>query len=406
MLKALDKNEKPYVSTQELFSKFASIVGNNSEQTPLCRPVRNTGDQGGEFIFVASGGAPVSRPSPSGSRTTLSVSANVAGAGVLVDGKMLGKTPLSDAPVSPGDHDIRVEKEGYGPYRKEVRFEKGRSMILHVDLDESRPLKGRLFVETIPAGATVKVMNIRPVFYQGMVLDPGRYHLAVSARKYRKKGMWVELSAGEDKNISIRLEPAPVKRDAVSPRAGGKLTNRLGMEFVYIPPGSFMMGSPPGESGRDDDERRHRVTLPAGFYMQTTEVTQGQWKRVMGNNPSRFSHCGNDCPVERVSWDDCREFIRKLNRMEGGDKYRLPTEAEWEYAARAGTGTAFARGGITTTGCGHDPNLNAMGWYCGNSGKGLMRLRKKNRTPGAFTTCTGTYGSGVRIGMETTPSVP
>jgi hypothetical protein len=181
LLKALDRNRKPYVSTQELFAQFASIVGNNSEQTPLCRPVRNTGDQGGEFVFVASGDAPVSRPLPAASRTTLSVSANVAGADVRVDGRMLGRTPLSEAPVSPGGHTIGVTKEGYAPYQKKIHIEKGRSMILYVDLDESRPSKGRLFVETVPAGAMVKVMNIAPVFYQGMVLKPGRYLLAVSA---------------------------------------------------------------------------------------------------------------------------------------------------------------------------------------------------------------------------------
>jgi formylglycine-generating enzyme required for sulfatase activity len=187
----------------------------------------------------------------------------------------------------------------------------------------------------------------------------------------------VKLSAGEDKNIRIRLKPAPVKQAAVSRKAGHKLINNLGMEFVYIPPGRFMMGSPSGEPGRDDDERQHRVTLTKGFYMQTTEVTQGQWKRLMGNNPSRFKNCGNDCPVERVSWDDCREFIRKLNRMAGGHKYRLPTEAEWEYAARAGSTTAFAHGGIMTTGCRLDPNLDAMGWYCGNSEKRTHAVAQK-----------------------------
>lgn len=130
---------------------------------------------------------------------------------------------------------------------------------------------------------------------------------------------------------------------------GQKVTNSIGMEFVYIQPGTFKMGSPPNESGRDNDERQHRVTLTKGFYMQTTEVTQRQWKAVMGSNPSKFKNCGDDCPVETVSWDDVQEFIRKLNRREGGNKYRLPTEAEWEYAARAGTDTPFAFGHCLST---------------------------------------------------------
>jgi len=138
-----------------------------------------------------------------------------------------------------------------------------------------------------------------------------------------------------------RAAPGP---PAISPQPERAFTNNLGMTFVYINPGSFMMGSPLNESGRDDDERQHRVTLTKGFYLQTTEVTQGQWQGVMGNNPSKFENCGSDCPVEEVSWNDVQMFIQKLNRMESTVKYRLPNEAEWEYAARAGANTAFSWG--------------------------------------------------------------
>ena len=127
----------------------------------------------------------------------------------------------------------------------------------------------------------------------------------------------------------------------VSPGGGPKIRNAMGMEFVYIPPGAFTMGSPESEPGRDSDERQHQVTLTKGFYMMTTEVTQGQWKQVMGSNPSHFKSCGDDCPVESVSWYEVQQFIEKLNRMEGTGVYRLPTEGEWEYAARAGSTTAF-----------------------------------------------------------------
>ena len=128
---------------------------------------------------------------------------------------------------------------------------------------------------------------------------------------------------------------------------GKEIVNSIGMKFVYIQPGTFMMGSPSNELKRDSDERQHEVTLTKGFYMQTTEVTQGQWKAVMGNNPSKFK--GDNRPVEKVSWNDCREFIRKLNRQEGTDKYRLPTEAEWEYACMAGTTTPFYTGNCIST---------------------------------------------------------
>ena len=139
-------------------------------------------------------------------------------------------------------------------------------------------------------------------------------------------------------------------------------TNSLGMTFNLIPAGTFTMGSPDGET-------QHEVTLTQSFYMQTTEVTQSQWVAVMGSNPSYFSGC-SDCPVEKVTWDDIQVFITELNTW-GEGSYLLPTEAEWEYAARAGTTTAFANGDITYYSdmleCNFDSNLDVMGWYCYNS---------------------------------------
>jgi len=128
-----------------------------------------------------------------------------------------------------------------------------------------------------------------------------------------------------------------------------EFSNSLGMKFVFIKGGTFMMGSPPYTLGSENDETQHQVNLTGGFYLQTTEVTQGQWKAVMGNNPSTFSNCGDDCPVENISWDEVQEFIRKLSRVDRSKKYRLPTEAEWEYACRAGTDKPFAFGNCLST---------------------------------------------------------
>ncbi|MCP4349040.1 MAG: SUMF1/EgtB/PvdO family nonheme iron enzyme [Desulfobacterales bacterium] len=159
-------------------------------------------------------------------------------------------------------------------------------------------------------------------------------------------------------------------KNAYFNKSEDSITNSLAMTFNLIPAGTFMMGSPEDEPGRQSDETLHQVTLTKPFYIQTTEVTQGQWKSVMGENPSYFSNCGYDCPVEQVSWNDVQVFITELNKM-GEGTYRLPTEAEWEYAARAGSTTAFANGDITGTvttgGCDYDSNLNAMSWYCWNS---------------------------------------
>jgi len=127
------------------------------------------------------------------------------------------------------------------------------------------------------------------------------------------------------------------------------LTNSIGVTFVLIPAGSFIMGSPLSEQNRFNDETKHRVTLTKPFYMQTTQVTQGQWKAVMESDPPSYSNCGDSFPVEKISWDNCQEFIGKLNQLEGTDKYRLPTEAEWEYACRAGTTTPFNTGNCLST---------------------------------------------------------
>ena len=128
--------------------------------------------------------------------------------------------------------------------------------------------------------------------------------------------------------------------------------------MVWIKPGTFEMGSPSSEEGRDDDERQHRVTLTKGFWMGKYEVTQAQWQAVMGSDPSRFK--GSNLPVEQVSWNDCQEFIRKLN-AKGQGTFRLPTEAEWEYACRAGSRTRFCFGDS-------DSDLGEYGWYGSNWG--------------------------------------
>ena len=126
-----------------------------------------------------------------------------------------------------------------------------------------------------------------------------------------------------------------------------KFTNSIGMKFVWIPPGTFLMGSPREEKDRDVIETQHKVTLTKGFYMGVFTVTQEQWQTVMGNNPSRVKGVKN-LPVENVSWEDCQEFIKEIHEKDKRP-YRLPTEAEWEYACRAGTTTPFYFGESIST---------------------------------------------------------
>ena len=109
----------------------------------------------------------------------------------------------------------------------------------------------------------------------------------------------------------------------------------------------------------------HRVTLKS-FALGKTEVTQGQWKAIMGNNPSNFTSCGDNCPVEQISWNDAQAFIQKLN-AKTGKQYRLPSEAEWEYACRAGGRQAY---------CGSD-DLDSVAWHDGNSGNRTHPVAEK-----------------------------
>ena len=156
------------------------------------------------------------------------------------------------------------------------------------------------------------------------------------------------------------LKPAPSEDKLVEVPSDRTFTNSLGMKFVLLPAGAFVMGSPPDEEGREDDEKQHEVTISKPFYLQTTQVTQGQWKRIMNKNPSNFKECGDDCPVDTVSWDDAQAFVSKLNKVEGEKKYRVPTEAEWEYACRAGSTTRFCFGD-------DEVKLGEYGWYRDNS---------------------------------------
>ena len=168
---------------------------------------------------------------------------------------------------------------------------------------------------------------------------------------------------------SYTLHITAVPSEDPSSRTGGATEGvPVPMEFVRIPAGSFLMGSreltaqewsalPEGDRPFSDEYPQHRRSV-GQFWMGKYEVTQGQWEAVMGENPSDFDECGPRCPVENVDWHDVQEFIERLNARESGSgyRYRLPTEAEWEYAARAGM-----------TGLRHG-ELDAIAWYRDNSG--------------------------------------
>jgi formylglycine-generating enzyme required for sulfatase activity len=168
--------------------------------------------------------------------------------------------------------------------------------------------------------------------------------------KHRSR-LWISLAVGLTLLVGL-IALSGCSKNSANPSAGTVVKNSSGMEFNYVPAGSFQMGS---GNGDPNEQPVHQVTFARGFYVGRSEVTQAQWQKVMGSNPSKFSSCGENCPVEQVSWDDAQEFIKKLNAQNDGYQYRLPSEAEWEYACRAGTTGDYAG------------DLNSMAWYTVNA---------------------------------------
>ena len=201
------------------------------------------------------------------------------------------------------------------------------------------------------------------LYYEGFDPAAGRAASKVAfVKRVMAQGTPVLVGSGYYRGGAAPVTPPADGSGAAPPAAGATWTNALGMEFVGVPAGSFVMGSPEDEEGRFDWEGPQReVTLSRGFWMGKYEVTQGEWEAVMGSNPSRYEECGARCPVETVSWEDVQGFVARLNEREAAAgsaaRYRLPTEAEWEYAARAGT--TGARYG----------ELDEIAWWSGNSGR-------------------------------------
>jgi len=169
------------------------------------------------------------------------------------------------------------------------------------------------------------------------------------------------LAAEEQKEPAKELVKAPTEPVLTAAPVEGESFSipDVNMDMLWCKPGTFMMGSPVGEKDRVDNETLHEVTLTQGFYLGKYEVTQEQWEKVMGTNPSeyghRYAHHKTNLPVEKVSWDDAMKFCEKLTQMEKaagrlpeGWVYTLPTEAQWEYSCRAGTITAYSFGDTIT----------------------------------------------------------
>jgi formylglycine-generating enzyme required for sulfatase activity len=247
-----------------------------------------------------------------------------------------------------------------GPGVQVVKYqETARPTLVHGKRDEDMPAHGRFWIE--PNGRILKTelsfedVDVRATIVTTFAPDE-RFQMNVPEEMhelYTLRGGQLVATATYSGFHSFEEESRP---DLSS---GGHIVKdeATGLSLVAIHPGDFTMGSGWSERGRHDDEVPHEVRLEKPFYIGQFEITQAEWQAVMGSNPSRFADCGPDCPVESISFDDAQRFVAALNQHHGAYTYRLPTEAEWEYACREGGTAAFGKSTSLST---SEANYNGM----------------------------------------------
>jgi formylglycine-generating enzyme required for sulfatase activity len=392
-----DLNNDGYISGTELGLYLQDKVPRHVRQTPQYGKITDYGLSRGDYIFLAGGSAyyPESETSSSQSepKTALKVKSSPSGARVLINGsRQGGTTPLKVSDPGTGEITVAVKKDGYESGKKRLRLEKGRTASVMFFL-EKKELTGRLFVNARPRDSRIRIMNITPKYRRGIELEPGDYDVLVTHDGYESLKRNVPVSSGEDVHVDFRLDPLPEKEKASDsasalssgsddPSAGDTWTEPVtGMEFVWVPGGCYQMGCGSWTDNCDGDEKPvHGVCLD-GFWMGRYEVTINQYRKFLQatgysdgvdwddddcplNRGGSYSLSGNkfgkngDQPMIEVSWHGAKAFADWLSRKSGRE-IRLPTEAEWEYAARSGGKKEKYAGG---------DDVDSVAWYRGNSG--------------------------------------
>ena len=317
--------------------------------------VRSTG-----FLLVTS--------EPAG--LEVEVTGRVTADGPQADGHEAFKTPHR-VKLSTGSYKVVFHREGWPDQTRTSEVARGESAEVTAAF-----VTGKLLVTSEPRGAEVvsggKVLGVTPLSVPD--LQPGPQTVELRLKGYKSATVSGAVAARSEKRLFAELEKlrAPEEGRAVS-------LPDLKMDLKFIEAGTFVMGSPDSEPKHEKSEApQTEVTLTEAFWIGKTEVTQQQYESLMGTNPSKFKRAGKDAPVENVTWTDAMEFCRKLTereraagRLPEGYAYTLPSEAEWEYACRAGTTTAYAG------------DVNAMAWHEDNrdeSGKTThtVALKKPN----------------------------
>jgi len=321
-----------------------------------------------EVILVAGGSAFYTTDAPAISPQTgsLVVATRPSGAALSVAGTFRGRTPLTLENLDPGQLQVKVQLSGYESAVKKVLIRAGRESHLTLFLDKI-VTTGTLKISSDPAGAEWYLDGA----YVGLTPDTlfevekGSHKILVKKSGYHEWSKTTTIFSKQEALVAAGLKKLPVKKYQASENRPAKtatgtpssgdifIDSVTGIEFIWVPGGCFEMGS---NSGDSDEKPVHKVCVD-GFYIGKYEVTQGQWRKFMGNNPAHFKK-GDNYPVEQVSWDDCQSFVRKLNGQ-SNKTYRLPTEAEWGYACRSGGRDEKYSGGN---------DVDRVAWYLSNSG--------------------------------------
>ena len=276
---------------------------------------------------------------------TIPIITEPSNASIEIDGIYLGISPISYKFTMGKNYNIKITKENYKPINETIFITENVYKLPVYNLEK---LEKILPIITEPTNATIEIdgkyIGISPISYKFTIGK--NYNIKITKENYKPINETIFITENVYKLPVYNLE-----ENIVLPK----------IEMVFVQGGTFTMGctDEQGSDCYDTEKPAHQVTL-SDYYIGKYEVTQGLWKKVMGNNPSRFINCGDDCPVEMVSWDDCQEFINKLNQLTG-KRFRLPTEAEWEYAARGGSKASYQ-----TKYAGSNA-LGEVAWYNQNS---------------------------------------
>ena len=307
---------------------------------------------------------------------TVSVTCPTPAVSLYVDKKSVGNAPWSGS-LKEGMHLVEAKKNGYRSQQKTIQL--SQQQKLDVAFGELIAIQGNLSVNYKPFGAEVYVdgekLGQSPRVFNGLLI--GNHQVEVRKDGYATDKKSVTISEGQTASISGTLSSNTASSSGYassSSLSSGSneisipVKNGITIDMVKVEAGTFMMGATSEMQDPYGDEKPvHKVILTNDYYMGKYEVTQALWQAVMGSNPSYFK--GDNLPVENVSWKKCQKFISKLNSMTGR-KFRLPTEAEWEYAARGGKKSR----GYQYSG---SSNISDVAWYDENSGYGIHPVGTK-----------------------------